>query len=97
VGTDPLDFFHIIRICRNLSQVIPLTVLIENDKCPDLRKTYAFLKVTRNIEKKHLKIIPKYFNATGFDSDLVFSVFELSTNNAGPLSVSEVCLLYTLI
>ena len=54
-------------------------------------------------KKKQLARIPKYFSApTGIDSDLIFSnclasVFVLSTNNAGPVSMSEVCLLYSLI
>lgn len=52
-------------------------------------------------EKKHLTRIPKYFNALGIDSYLNFSdclaaVFELSTNNGGAVSISDVCLLSTL-
>lgn len=53
-------------------------------------------------EKKHPKRIPKYSNASGINSDLIFSdclasEFELRTNNAGAVSISEVCLLYILI
>ena len=104
VGMDTFYLFHIIKICRNLSQVIPLTVLIENDKWPGLTNTYAILKLTtkEKKKKKQLARIPKYFNASsGIDSDLIFSdclasVFWLSTSSAGPVSMSEVCLLYSL-